>query len=211
MKTLKALLFAALMYVPMSWADVNMNIKYSSNYLMPAYVHFKADSKSYSVNAKINIPLYNIVFYSNGWQTAKGFQMLNYKDVRNGKTYAVANINNKEIEYGKVKSGLEKAPLALPTYDLFTMAFQLSYYDKLPASFQITNGKKLYPMENVNVKKSEKQVSNNGQNVTQITYQFKTGDKDVVVKKFSGEQFPRYIQYTRDGDEYILEFSEFVQ
>jgi raw score 10.82 len=32
-----------------------------------------------------------------------------------------------------------------------------------------------------------------------------------MVKKFSGEQFPRYIKYTRDGDDYELEFDEFVK
>ena len=65
------ILFAALIaYVPTAWSAVDYNIKYSSNYLMPAYVHFKADGSQYSVNAKINIPLYNIVFTSRGSQTA---------------------------------------------------------------------------------------------------------------------------------------------
>ena len=212
MKFLKTILLTALLSVSTAWAEsVDMNIKYSSNYLMPAYVHFKADGKAYSIYAKINIPLYNIQFTSNGWQDPKSFSMLNYKDVRNGKTYAVANIDNKNIEYGKLKNGLEKQPLELPTYDLFTMAFQLSYFDELPPSFQITNGKKLYPMRDVVLNKSEQQLVQNGQNITQITYQFKTGNKDIVVKKHLGEKFPRYIQYTRDGDEYELEFSEFVQ
>lgn len=211
MKPFKTLLFAFLFYIPISWANVDLNIKYSSNYLMPAYVHFKADKKTYTVDAKINIPLYNIVFFSSGWKTPTTFSMLNYKDIRNGKPYAIAKINNKKIEYGKVKNGLEKASLNLPTYDLFTMAFQLSYYDKLPTSFQITNGKKLYPMLNVNINKSTKSLTVDGKSVEEITYQFKTGNKDIVVKKFEGEKFPRYIQYTRDGDEYELMFSEFVQ
>ena len=90
------------------------------------------------------------------------------------------------------------------------MAFQLTYYEKLPRNFQITNGKKLYPMENVVVNKSEKTVKHNKQNVKEITYQFSTGDKDIVVKKFEGEKFPRFLSYNRDGDEYELEFSEFV-
>ena len=89
------------------------------------------------------------------------------------------------------------------------MAFQLSYYDKLPNSFQITNGKKLYPMENVHVNKSQAEVVNNGQKVTEITYTFKTGDKDILVRKYVGEQFPRYIKYTRDGDNYELTFDAF--
>ena len=71
-------------------------------------------------------------------KNASQFKMVNYQDVRNGKPYAISKISPTTIEYGKVKNGLETEPLTLPTFDLFTMAFQLSYYDKLPTSFQIT-------------------------------------------------------------------------
>ncbi|MGC7559917.1 hypothetical protein [Pasteurella sp. PK-2025] len=212
MKFLKILLCSALCYLPNAWANVvDFNIKYSSNYLMPAYVHFKADGSQYSVDAKINVPLYHIEFLSKGTQNRKQFNMLNYQDVRNGKAYATSIIQDNTIEYGKIKNGLTKKALELPTFDLFTMAFQLSYYDKLPINFQITNGKKLYPMRNVFVKKSEAQIQYNKQEKTEITYQFKTGDKDIVVKKFADEQFPRFISYNRDGDNYELEFSGFVK
>lgn len=211
MKLVKTLFIVLVAYIPNAWSAADYNIKYSSNYLMPAYVHFKANGSQYSVNAKINIPLYNIVFNSRGTQTSNQFNMVNYQDSRNGKSYSVSKISPTTIEYGKIKDGLKTEPLKLPTFDLFTMAFQLSYYDKLPNSFQITNGKKLYPMENVKVKKSEKQIEYNKQKVTEITYTFKTGNKDIMVKKFTGEQFPRYIKYSRDGDDYELEFSEFVK
>ncbi|MXN89482.1 hypothetical protein [Pasteurella canis] len=211
MRFLKSFFYVALVYLPNVWANADFNIKYSSNYLMPAYVHFKADGSQYSVNAKINVPLYNIQFLSKGKQSSKQFEMIDYKDIRNGNPYATSTIQGDTIEYGKVKNGLTKKVLELPTFDLFTMAFQLSYYDKLPINFQITNGKKLYPMHNVFVKKSEDIVKYNKQEVTQITYQFKTGDKDIVVKKFVGEQFPRFISYNRDGDNYELTFSDFVK
>ncbi|MBN6066720.1 hypothetical protein HYE66_09685 [Aggregatibacter actinomycetemcomitans] len=213
MKLLKTFLLAALLYIPTAWAaePADLNIKYSSNYLMPAYVHFKSDGFEYTIKANINVPLYNIQFTSKGAQSSNFFNMLSYKDTRNDKLYAEAKIANRKIEYGKVKDGLKTEDLTLPTYDLFTVAFQLSYYDKLPNSFQITNGKKLYPMENVVLNTSKKQVKYNKQEVTEITYQFKTGDKDIVVKKHEGEKFPRFISYNRDGDEYELTFSEFVK
>ena len=53
MKLFKILFAALIAYVPTAWSAVDYNIKYSSNYLMPAYVHFKADGLQYSVNAKI--------------------------------------------------------------------------------------------------------------------------------------------------------------
>jgi hypothetical protein len=213
MKLLKLFLLATLLYIPGIQAaeTTDLNIKYSSNYLMPAYVHFQSDGFEYSIRANINVPLYNIQFTSKGAQSSNFFNMLSYKDTRNNKPYAEAKIANRKIEYGKVKDGLKTEALTLPTYDLFTVAFQLSYYDKLPTSFQITNGKKLYPMKNVVLNTGKKQIKYKKQDVTEITYQFKTGNKDIVVKKHEGEKFPRFISYSRDGDEYELTFSDFVK
>ncbi|MBF0783936.1 hypothetical protein E4T80_00365 [Muribacter muris] len=192
-------------------AAEQFHIKYSSNYLMPAYVQFKNDGKSYGITAKINVPLYNIVFSAKGREENGQFQLLSYRDSRNGKNYAVAELDSNTIQYGKTKEPLKKEALKLPTFDLFSLAFQLSYYDRLPISFQTTNGKKLYPTENVVLNKSQKNVKMNGQDFQEITYKFKTGDKFITVKKFAGEKFPRYIAYNRDGDNYELKFDSFVK
>lgn len=213
MKTLKKLgllglgLFVAVINVKAE----DFNIKYSSNYLMPAYVHFKNDGKNYSITSKINVPLYNIVFTAKGRESGNQFHMLSYKDSRNGKSYAVAEIDSTTIQYGKTKEPLKKEALKMPTFDLFSVAFQLSYYDKLPNSFQTTNGKKLYPTENVVLNKSSKAIKVKGQNVEEITYRFRTGDKYITVKKHANEKFPRYISYNRDGDNYELTFDSFVK
>lgn len=187
------------------------NLKYSSNYLMPAYVHFKNNGSQYSIQSKINVPLYNIVFTAKGYEKNNQFHMLSYRDTRNGKNYAVAELDSKTIQYGKAKEPLKQETLSLPTFDLFTLAFQLSYYDKLPASFQTTNGKKLYPSPNVVLNQTKKAVKVKGQTFEEITYKFKTGEKYITVKKFVGEKFPRYIAYSRDGDNYELTFDSFVK
>lgn len=189
----------------------DFNIKYSSNYLMPAYVYFKNDGKNYSIVAKINVPLYKIVFTTKGKEYNNQFHMLSYRDSRNGKPYAVAELDSSAIQYGKTKEPLKKEAIQMPTFDLFSVAFQLSYYDKLPKNFQTTNGKKLYPAENVVLNKSSKTVKVSGKNVEEITYRFKTGDKYITVKKHVGEKFPRYISYNRDGDNYELKFDSFVK
>ena len=207
----KITLFSTALFAFSIAQTADLNIKYSSNYLMPAYIQFKESGAQYSIQAQINVPLYKIKFISSGTQANRQFHMTDYKDVRNGKTYSQAKISGKQIEYGKLKDGLKTAELALPTFDLFTMAFQLSYYEKLPTNFQITNGKKLYPMENVVVQKTERTIKYNKQDVVEFTYKFKTGNKDIMIKKHAGEQFPRYISYNRDGDEYELEFDGFVK
>lgn len=201
----------SLILLSVSASAETFNIKYSSNYLMPAYVNFSNDGKKYSIESKINVPLYNITFSAKGIETNNLFQMQSYRDNRNGKNYAIVEIDSQHIQYGKVKDPLKREPLTLPTFDLFSLAFQLSYYDQLPTSFQTTNGKKLYPAENVVLKKSQKTVKSKGQNAEEITYQFKTGDKFITVKKWQGEKFPRYISYNRDGDNYELSFDSFVK
>ncbi|GAB1647347.1 DUF3108 domain-containing protein [Mannheimia haemolytica] len=190
----------------------NFKLKYSSNYLMPAYINFNNGGGQYNIQAKINVPLYNIVFSAKGTEKNEQFHMLSYRDTRNGKTYAMAEIDSKTVKYGKVKDPLKEEALTMPTYDLFTTAFQLSYYDKLPSSFQTTNGKKLYPTPNVQLRKAQKEVKVGGKTYQEITYKFRTSDKkDITVKKFEGEKFPRYIAYSRDGDNYELTFDSFVK
>ncbi|HDZ6834398.1 TPA: hypothetical protein RS761_000162 [Mannheimia haemolytica] len=190
----------------------NFKLKYSSNYLMPAYINFNNGGGQYNIQAKINVPLYNIVFSAKGTEKNEQFHMLSYRDTRNGKTYAMAEIDSKTVKYGKVKEPLKEEALTMPTYDLFTTAFQLSYYDKLPSSFQTTNGKKLYPTPNVQLRKAQKEVKVGGKTYEEITYKFRTSDKkDITVKKFEGEKFPRYIAYSRDGDNYELTFDSFVK
>ena len=58
---------------------------------------------------------------------------------------------------------------------------------------------------------AKKTVKVKGQSYEEITYRFKTGDKYITVKKFEGEKFPRYISYSRDGDNYELTFDDFVK
>ncbi|MDD0823199.1 hypothetical protein PTQ27_01745 [Mannheimia sp. AT1] len=208
---LTTLIFTAFALISTASAE-SYKIKYSSNYLMPAYINFNNGGGKYEIKAQINVPLYKIVFSAKGTERNNQFNMLSYRDTRNGKTYALAEIDSTTVKYGKAREPLKEEALTMPTFDLFTTAFQLSYYDKLPASFQTTNGKKLYPTPNVQLRKSQKEVKSGGKTYQEITYRFRTSDsKDITVKKYEGEKFPRYISYSRDGDNYELTFDSFVK
>lgn len=210
-KTLSATAFATFALISTANAET-FNIKYSTNYLMPAYVKFTNGNGQYHIQSKINVPLYNIVFKASGTEYNNQFHMNHYTDNRNGKVYAKADISGKTIKYGKAKDTLKQETVTMPTFDLFSVAFQLSYYDKLPTSFQTTNGKKLYPSKNVVLHKSQKNITVKGKTYQEITYKFKTNDdKYITVKKYAGEKFPRYIAYNRDGDNYELKFASFVK
>ena len=185
-----ATLFAISTLISTAYAET-FNIKYSSNYLMPAYVNFSNGNGQYQIQSKINVPLYNIIFTAKGTERNGQFNMLSYRDSRNGKTYALAEIDSKTVKYGKAKEPLKEEAITMPTFDLFTTAFQLSYYDRLPNSFQTTNGKKLYPTENVKLQTSQKAVKVDGQSYQEITYKFKTNDnKFITVAKSSLVIFP---------------------
>ena len=56
------------------------------------------------------------MFTSRGSQNASQFKMVNYQDVRNGKTYAISKISPTTIEYGKVKNGLETEPFKITNF-----------------------------------------------------------------------------------------------
>lgn len=211
-KQLGGCLLASLVWV----ANVNAedyHIKYDSNYVMPAEVHFKNSTSDYSVNAKINVPFYRIQFFSKGIKTANQFKMLDYKDLRNDKLYSMSKINNNQLTYGKVKkeNKTKTRKVKYPVFDLFTMAYQLSYFDKLPKNFYITNGKKIYLMKNVIVKKLVKAINNKSQKIKEISYIFSVGNKDIIVKKYENEKFPRYISYNKEGDNYELKFNSFIK
>ncbi len=51
----------------------NFKLKYSSNYLMPAYINFNNGGGQYNIQAKINVPLYNIVFSAKGTEKTNNF------------------------------------------------------------------------------------------------------------------------------------------
>ena len=97
-----ATLFAISTLISTAYAET-FNIKYSSNYLMPAYVKFSNGNGQYQIQSKINVPLYNIVFTAKGTERNGQFNMLSYRDSRNGKTYALAEIDSKTVKYGKAK------------------------------------------------------------------------------------------------------------
>ncbi len=187
------------------------NIKYSSNYIMPAYVHFQNTDTNYSVKTKINVPFYNIQFYSKGIKTHNQFKMIDYKDLRNDDLYSVTKIKNNQITYGKVKN-VEVKNVEYPVFDLFTIAYQLTYFDQLPTkNFYVTNGKQLYLIKNAILKKSVTTIEHKSQHINEISYLFSIGNKDVVVKKYENEKFPRYISYNKGDDHYELTFSSFVK
>ncbi|ASY38103.1 hypothetical protein [Taylorella equigenitalis] len=186
-------------------------IRYDSNKMIPAYIKYKNDGSQYSISTKINVPFYDMSFESKGLVHSDRIELKNYKDIRNGKVYASAVVDNGLITYGKEKYPKNSIELNLPVFDLFGLAYQLSYYGELPPSLQYTNGKKLYLMDPVVLNQTSKTVTVDGVNKTEITYKFHGSDnKAIEVKKLEGEQFPRYISYTKDGDKYVFKFDEFV-
>ena len=84
-------------------------------------------------------------FSSNGSISGNRLQPTRYSDTRKGRAYAGATFDygSKTITYGKA-GHTESQPLAGPTFDLFTLAWQLALNNgQLPANLHITNGNAL--------------------------------------------------------------------
>ncbi|AEP36900.1 hypothetical protein [Taylorella asinigenitalis] len=197
-----------------SFAQENQNVtvKYNSNKLISAYITYIVDGSNYKVSTAINIPLYKMRFSTEGSIKNGIFELETYKDVRNGKVYADAVVKNGQLTYGKAKETKNSVTLELPTFDLFSIAFQLSYFGKLPDSFQYTNGKKIYKMDPLVMNESSKMVDIDGVQAKEITYSFHGNDKkQIVVKKIEGQKYPSYLSYDKDGDRYNFKFDRIVQ
>ncbi|XXQ68881.1 DUF3108 domain-containing protein [Neisseriaceae bacterium B1] len=174
-------------------------LQYSGSYGIPATMTFKRSGDNYTVAASINVPLYKIRFESGGKIVGNQLQPTYYKDIRNGKTYASAQISGNKATYGRAGS-LKTEAVSGRVMDLFTLSWQLAFNDgKLPNGIKITNGKKLYNVGGMSAAGS-KSMTINGGKTTVNQFNVRRGD-DTVQYAFAPAVggVPAIINYN-DGD-----------
>lgn len=124
-------------------------LQYSGSYGIPAEMTFKRQNNQYTITASINVPFYQIRFESGGQIEGSTLKPNYYKDIRNGKLYASATMNDQQVSFGR-GNHLKTQTVAGPVMDLFTLSWQLAFNGgKLPEHLTITNGKKLYQTNGV--------------------------------------------------------------
>lgn len=185
-------------------------LKYSGSYGIPATMTFTRSGNQYTIVSRIKVPMYSIRFESGGTISGNTLRPKYYKDVRGGKLYAEAKFSGNSITYGKAGSS-ETAKTGGTTLDLFTLAWQLAANDaRLPSGLNITNGKKLYPVNGMTKVGSENYKIGGG-TTTVNKYRVKRGD-DTVTYSFAPafNNIPAEINYTDDGKTYDLKLTSVI-
>lgn len=179
-------------------------LQYSGSYGIPAMMSFTRNGNHYKIVSVIKVPLYNFRFESGGTLDGNVLNMSYYKDIRKGKLYASADVDNGRISYGKA-GNMKTENVAGRILDLFSLAWQLAATDgQLPAGLQITNGKRIYKVGGLHKTGSAKYRFNGGS--TDIDkYRIKRGD-DTVNYSFAPSlgNIPAEIVYSDDGKSYDL-------
>ncbi|PSJ79245.1 DUF3108 domain-containing protein [Neisseria iguanae] len=150
--TIPALLTTAVLALPAAMAaelPKSATLEYSGNLKIPATMNFIRTGNSYKIVSTIKVPLYHIRFESAGTISGNTLQPEYYKETRNGKLYTDVKFNGNNITYGKV-GNKKSQTVSGTTMDLFTLAWQLAANDaKLPNNLNVTNGKKIYAVNNM--------------------------------------------------------------
>lgn len=201
---------AAVLTAPFAAAETafpqNAELHYVGPYGVPAVMTFSQNGGRYTVNADINVPLYKMRFSSSGGISGKRMQPSRYTDSRHGRPYAGATFDYgaRTITYGKTGQ-TESQPLSGPTFDLFTLAWQLALNNgQLPANLHITNGKRVYPVRGMTRLPSAR-YNINGASIPVDRFRVQRGD-DTIEYSFAPDfaNIPARIKYTDDGKTYEL-------
>ena len=205
-----AALCAAALAAPAAAAETafpkNAELHYIGPYGVPAVMTFNQNGGRYNVNADINVPLYKMRFSSNGSISGNRLQPARYSDTRKGRAYAGATFDygSKTITYGKTGQ-TESQPISGPTFDLFTLAWQLALNNgQLPANLHITNGKRVYPVRGM-TRLPPARYNINGASIAVNRFRVQRGD-DTIEYSFAPDfaNIPALIKYTDDGKTYAL-------
>ena len=181
-------------------------LHYVGPYGVPAVMTFEQNNGQYRVVADINAPMYKMRFTSQGRISGNRLSPASYSDIRRGRPYAGATFNYgaKTVTYGKT-GATETKPLSGATLDLFTLAWQLALNNgQLPANLQITNGKRLYPVQGM-TRLSPARYNINGGSIPVNRFRVQRGD-DTIEYSFAPDfaNIPARIKYTDDGTTYEL-------
>lgn len=199
---------AVLLAAPLTQAadfPTNAELNYVGPYGVPATMTFNRSGNGYKVVARINVPMYQMRFESSGSVVGNRLKPTQYRDIRRGKVYAQATFSGSQVRYGKVGEAVQTSSVKGPTFDLFTLAWQLAMNDgRLPASLQITNGKKLYPVAGIR-KIDSGPFRIGGGDITVNRYRVQRGG-DTIDYAFAPEwhNIPAQITYVDDGKTYML-------
>lgn len=180
-------------------------LQYVGPYHVPVNMTFNRTGNTYAVALRIHVPLYQIRFQSSGSISNNTLRPAVYMDIRNGKPYAEAHFSGHDVRFGKTGAEIQTSALNGPTFDLFSLAWQLAMNDgRLPAKLHITNGKKIYAVSGI------RKIGDD---------MYRLGERDIAISRYQIQRndssmeyafapklgnIPVLISYMDNGKTYVL-------
>ena len=161
-------------------------LQYVGPYHVPVNMTFNRTGNTYAVALRIHVPLYQIRFQSSGSISNNTLRPAVYMDTRNGKPYAEAHFSGHDVRYGKTGAEIQTSALNGPTFDLFSLAWQLAMNDgRLPAKLHITNGKKIYAVSGI------RKIGDD---------MYRLGERDIAISRYQIQRNDSSMEYAfEDG------------
>lgn len=194
-------------------ADIpqSAQLQYRGSYGIPATMSFKRQGNTYAIVAEIKVPLYHMRFESGGNIVGNQLHATYYRDIRNGKTYAAAQISGSQITHGRANQ-MKTEKTSKRILDLFALSWQLAFNDgKLPDNVSITNGKKLYAVGSLKLL-GRQTMTINGSSTSVNQFRAQRGDDGEILFAFAPTLggVPAMIQYEQDDKKYDLTLKSVV-
>ncbi|PIT52679.1 hypothetical protein BHC44_06980 [Snodgrassella alvi] len=203
------LVWVSLLLLPVARAaelPQRAQLQFVDSYGLPVSMDFVQQGDQYRINTQINLIFYQMQFVSTGTVNGSTLNPLSYIDSRYGKPYAQARFTEQGIDYGKVSEASKHMAVNGPVYDMFALGWQLGFnHGKLPANTYLTNGKKVYLLDEVR-SRGNAQLLVNGRQIDISQYSISRGD-NVVEYAFAPqfENIPVQISYMDNGKVYTLQ------
>lgn len=180
-------------------------LQFVNQYGVPATMTFTQHDNQYSINTDVDMIFYQLHFASTGHIMGNRLLPESYRDSRSGKLYAQALFDGQMIQYGKIGDDVKQMKINGVVFDIFTLAWQLALdKDQVSSSSFFTNGKKIYPIENIHYSgKSEYLL--NGTSVLTNQFLIQRAKNTIEYALIpSLENIPAQITYTDNGKLYVL-------
>lgn len=207
---LSALLMCLMMFLAITAFATDLplqaKLEYVDNHGIPVNMDFSRQDNQYRIEVHLNLILYHLNFVSNGTVANNTLTPLSYTDSRQGKPYAYATFTNQTVQFGKNGDEPKQVTVNGPVFDLFALGWQLGVNNgHLAKNTYLTNGKKIYPLNNISFIGTE-QLSVNSEMISISHYRLNRGD-DVVEYAFapSLRGIPVRISYMDNGKIYTLQ------
>ncbi|QRN40605.1 MAG: hypothetical protein GKC53_00210 [Neisseriaceae bacterium] len=123
-----------------------VSIEFSGSGGTKSTMKFSSTKHNYNIAHITNLPMYKIIYQSNGTINNNHLNTYKFSESRNGHlvSSALFNPSTKQVTYGKINTP-KKAQIIGKSYDSISLVWEIAFNPNLPLdTFQLTTGKGIY-------------------------------------------------------------------